>query len=58
MNRIGAGSCVGVLSHGAELRVQNAGPGGHKLGEEGEAAPANGLVPVRESLPVALRGRE
>lgn len=48
---------MGIVSHGAELRVQNAGPIGHELGE-GEVALANELVPARERLHVALRGRE
>jgi len=55
---IGAGSCVGIVSHGAELRVQNSGPIGHELGEEGEVAPVNELAPARERLHVALRARE
>ena len=47
---------MGIVSHGAELRVQNVGPVGHELGEEGEVSPADELVPARERPHVALRG--
>ena len=47
---------MGIVSHGAELRVQNVGPVGHGLGGEGEVSPADELVPARERLHVALRG--